>query len=198
MQSLQEEVQENFQKRKVSKKLLKKIVEAGIHAPSSKNSQPWFFIVDSTKKKNRVADILEKKADETFTPMDPRTGKPAVKSTAKATAQIIRQAPAVIFVFSQSHFTGGKKEFLKIPKLQYLLSYSSEIQSISAAAQNMVLAAHALGLGSLWTCDVHYIEEDVKKIYNQKNELILAICIGHPKKKPSYEIKRLKHYKFLG
>ena len=144
----------NFSNKPISKKLIKKIVEAGIHAPSSKNSQPWYFVIDSTNKKNKIAEILEKKADKNYTIIDPRTEKPAAITSAKASAKIIKKAPVVIFIFSESPFTGGKKELLKKPELKYLLSYSSEIQSISAAIQNISLAAHSFGVGSLWTCDV--------------------------------------------
>ena len=185
-----------FSGKKVPKRLLAKIAEAGTYAPSSKNSQPWHFVVDTTKKKDMAAAMLEKKATERFTVMDPRTGNPARPATAKDSARIIRDAAAVIFVFSKSPFTGGRDEVLKSLKMEYLLSYSSEVESIAAAAQNMLLAAHALGLGAVWNCDTYFICDYIKKLYGQEYDFQLALCIGYPKSLPKHRIERKKNYEF--
>jgi nitroreductase len=186
-----------FSDKKIPRKILDKVLEAGIHAPSSKNSQPWYFVVDTTEKKNKIADLIEARANEEFTAMDPRTGKPSNLSTAVASARILREAPAVILIFSTSPFTGGMKQVLDNPEMKYLLSFSSEVQSIAAAAQNMLLAAHSLGLGALWNCDIYYVAEEIKELYNKEHDFMLAICLGYPKKKVDFQIKRHKKYEFV-
>jgi nitroreductase len=187
-----------FSQKKVPKNLIKDILEAGIHAPSSKNSQPWYFVVDTTEKKDKIADLLEKGPAEEFTPMDPRTGKPAVKTTSVASARILREAPAAIFIFSKAPFTGGRDEVLKKPELAYLLSYTSEVESIAASTQNMLLAAHSLGLGAVWLSDISYVEEEIKKMYNKsEGDFMLVLALGYPKSQPKHTIDRLENYEFV-
>lgn len=186
-----------FSDKPISKEDIIKILEAGIHAPSSKNAQPWFFLVDTTQKKNKIAELVEQYADETFTPQDPRTGKSARPATALASAHIVRHAPVVILAFCDSPFTGGRKELLKKPELKYLLAYTSEVQSIAAAAQNMLLAAHSIGLGAVWNNDIYYIAEDIQRLYNIPHDFILALCIGYPKEQIQRNPVRLKKYRWV-
>lgn len=63
------------------------------------------------------------------------------------------------------------------------------IQDASAATENLLLAAHAVGLGAVWT-GVFPIEERVKTIQRtlQMPDSIIPLCvvpIGYPAEKPS-------------
>lgn len=65
------------------------------------------------------------------------------------------------------------------------------VQDCSAATQNLLLAAHALGIGSVWT-GVHPIEERVKgfkELFNLPENIVpLSLNIlGYPKKVPKSE-----------
>lgn len=62
------------------------------------------------------------------------------------------------------------------------------VQDCSAATQNILLAAHSLGIGSLWT-GVYPIQErveGVKALLNlPENVIPLSLCLlGYPKKTP--------------
>lgn len=62
------------------------------------------------------------------------------------------------------------------------------VQDCSAATQNLLLSAHSLGIGSLWT-GVYPIEERVegfKKLLNLPDNVVtLSLCLlGYPKKAP--------------
>ena len=63
------------------------------------------------------------------------------------------------------------------------------VQDVSAASENILLAAHAQGLGAVW-CGIYPIEERVEqisKILGLPNNLIplSAICIGYPANNPT-------------
>lgn len=62
------------------------------------------------------------------------------------------------------------------------------IQDCSAATENILLAAHAYGLGAVWTAAYPVQErfESIQKVLNLKNNLIplCAIIIGHPAENP--------------
>jgi nitroreductase len=78
------------------------------------------------------------------------------------------------------------------------------VQDCSAATQNMLLAAHGLGLGAIWT-GVYPIEERViafKKLLNLPEQVIPLgyIAIGHPdqenKPQSRYKEERLHQEKW--
>lgn len=87
-------------------------------------------------------------------------------------AKMTANAPVAIVV------CGNKERFL--PGVDYNLWE----QDCSAASENILLAAHALGLGGVWTCLYPHQEriEPVRSILNIDDRLIPfnLIPIGHP------------------
>ncbi len=69
--------------------------------------------------------------------------------------------------------------------------HDANIQSASAAIQNMLLYAHSIGLGSLWVCS--YGDEKkisaILKIHNDYR-MIAFVCIGYPNVKRTITPKR--------
>jgi nitroreductase len=55
---------------------------------------------------------------------------------------------------------------------------------MGAAIQNMLLAAHELGLGSCWIGEILKNEEQVKELVGAANdlELMAVISVGYPSK----------------
>ncbi|OUJ19534.1 Nitroreductase [Methanonatronarchaeum thermophilum] len=62
---------------------------------------------------------------------------------------------------------------------------TKDIQAVGAACQNMLLAAHSLGLGAVWNGEILNKQKEAHKVLNTpKNlQLMAIICIGHPKQK---------------
>jgi len=62
----------------------------------------------------------------------------------------------------------------------------TEIQGIAAAIQNMLLAAHASGLGGLWIADVYYAWEQIEAALQKHcpHPLVAAIALGYPAESP--------------
>ncbi len=59
-----------------------------------------------------------------------------------------------------------------------------DLQAIGACAQNMLLAAHSLGLGACWIGRVK--DEQVEKVLGARDheELMLLIPVGYPAERP--------------
>ena len=59
-----------------------------------------------------------------------------------------------------------------------------EVESIGAAFQNMCLAAHAQGLGSLWVGDVFYAAKEISEFAHIEGELMGAVSLGYTSVNP--------------
>lgn len=91
--------------------VVRKILEAGMSAPSAGNEQPWHFVVITAR---RILDEIPR-----FHPY----------------AEMLKEAPVAILVCGDRRLERYRDHW---------------IQDCSAATQNLLLAAHALGLGAVW------------------------------------------------
>lgn len=104
--------------------LVRELLNAGMHAPSARNLQPWHFVVVDQR------EMLDKLAE------------------AHPYATMLKQASLAILVCGDRN-------------IQQADGYI--VQDCSAATQNIMLAAHALGLGSVWL-GMYPREERMKKV----------------------------------
>jgi nitroreductase len=148
---------------KVSKEQIEAILDAGNKAPSAKNLQHWRFYVYTSDAKDKLVDYCLLEFDKIAT--DPKEVNPYARSS----FEIMNDAPVAILVFNANHMLHPSKP---------------DIQSISAAIQNMLLKAYDLGLGSLWICDILYIDKQVQKYVQTEMQLIAALSFGYANHDP--------------
>jgi len=128
----------------VPNELIRKILEAGVCAPSGGNMQRWRFLVIRDQKVKETVGALYKRAwDEQVAPRY-RAGEPApgisrerferMLAAAEYLANHIHEAPVWI-----------------VPCLEGATPTRTSGSSIYPAVQNMLLAARALGLGATLT-----------------------------------------------
>lgn len=160
-----------FEDRQVSRELIEQILDAAIKAPSGKNRQPWRFFVLQGAKKHRIVDIMEQRI---------AAAKESGWNTGSAenSARIMRQAPVLILVFD-SCWTPDEEGGV-MDKVANLV----DIQSIGAAIQNMLLAAVASGLGTLWICDILFGADGTAAFVGLKGGLVAAVALGYPAESP--------------
>jgi len=146
----------------VSDEDLTEVLKAAMAAPSSKNEQPWIFVIIDDR---RLLDKIP-----SFHPY----------------AAMTRQAPVAILTCADP---------------RRFLSEEIWVQDCAAATQNMLLAAHGLGLGAVWLGIYPRKErvEGMKKLLHLSDFLIpfSLVVLGHPaeRKPPSrrYDPKRIFH-----
>ena len=178
----------------VSRELIKRVIEAASKAPSGSNHQPWMFVVaDRDPVKTSIAEALRDYYEEgplkTLVESSQKTedsSQRLMMSGAENFFTNLRTAPAII-----------------VPCLYKLSSPTSEMNTLVAgssiylAVQNMLLAARALGLGTLMTTSHSLIEEvirDVCKIPDDAQPAALipigfpAVKFGPTKRKPVRDI----------
>jgi nitroreductase len=63
---------------------------------------------------------------------------------------------------------------------------TKDIQGIGACMQNMLLAAHSLGLGTVWMGEILNRRGEVEQILEvpESYELMAVLAVGHPYRKP--------------
>ncbi len=108
---------------------LRKILEAAAAAPDHGRLQPWRFIVMAGEARERLGEILAQSLQRRE-PDSPPARLEAEKRKALRSPLVILVAAAV-------------KENPNVPEVE-------QIVSAGAAAQNILLAAHALGFGGFW------------------------------------------------
>lgn len=131
----------------VARESINRILEAGIWAPSTKNLQPWRFLVIEGQVKDRIAEILKQVAEQMIEDPDPL--ERALGHGTKKSARIISEAPVLITVWNTAPVSKGQTALLQDANPGRLLAWTVETQSAAAAIQNMLLAAHSIGLGAI-------------------------------------------------
>lgn len=167
-----------FKAQSVSKEQLTSIIEAGILAPSSKNRQPWHFIVVTGISKEAALLAMERGLQrEKRRPFLPDSAD--FLFDAEHTLKVMRQAPALIFVVNTLGMDLRKP--LSVDERVYEICNT---QSIGAAIENMSLAAVELGLGSLWICNTFFAFEELTNELHTGGTLYAALAIGYPDEAP--------------
>ncbi|MBD5129114.1 MAG: nitroreductase family protein [Ruminococcaceae bacterium] len=167
-----------FDGREVPRELLEQIVAAGLCAPSSKNRQPWRFIVTTDNSKQDALSAMERGLErEKREPYLPESAD--YLADAEHTLKIMRQSSAVIFVVNT--LGAELSQALTVDERVYEICNA---QSIGAAMQNMSLAAVELGLGSLWICNTFFAQRELNEWLNT-GELFSALAVGYAAESPS-------------
>ena len=163
----------------VPKHLLEEIVQAGILAPSSKNRQPWKFIVTAGSAKDDILAAMSKGLErEKENPFLPKSAQ--YLGSAEYTLKIMRQAPVIIFIVNSLGI-----DIRSSINYEDRVTEICNVQSIGAAIENMALTATELGLGSLWICDTFFAQKELNDWLKVEGELIAAMAIGYADEIPS-------------
>ena len=139
--------------KKVPRETLEKILTHATLAPSSKNRQPWFFIViqDDQELKNQIADITGQKL-KTLQEQFPKV-EYFFHNSIEYSMQVVRNAPCCVAVFDTHDI---------VPDMEIIPE--SFKQSIGSCIQTMCLAATNAGVGSLWICDMDIAVDEIKAL----------------------------------
>ncbi len=165
--------------------VVEQALAAAAHAPSAKNSQNWLFIVLEGEHKQAFTDVMAAALAALPEAMP--------QGSAPNSLRIMRQAPLVVVVYDTSEAPvriaraeaddgGDFVQRAKAAGLEYVIA-GIDVQSVAAAIQNMLLAAHASGLGGLWICDIVFayrqIAEHLRPLAGDA-QLLAAVALGYP------------------
>src|SRR6201997_2489446 len=143
--------------------LIRKILEAGVCAPSGGNMQRWrFLVIRDPKVKETVGALYKRAWDEQVAPRY-RAGEPAPGTSRE---RFERMLAAAEYLANHIH----EAPVWIVPCLEGATPTRTSGSSIYPAVQNMLLAARALGLGA--TLTTLYLQ------FEKKAEMALGLPSG--------------------
>lgn len=159
-----------YQEREVPRELLEEVLEAACWAPSADNLQPWYFVALTRQEDlalmretmERVSEEIRPHLEELF-PRHPR-----VVNETSAFLRRLGGAPVYVLAFLQKDY-GAVRD--------------SMMESTAAAIQNLLLAAHAKGLGTCWVnaaTGLGYGAALQELFAPEKGEFVSLIALGWP------------------
>lgn len=151
----------------VEREHILKILDAANWAPSGMNKQQWEFMVVSGSKKAALGESYRKIAEK-YT----RDWEESAKQKFIDYAATYGGAPVVIVVLTEA------SAIEPIRKMH--------LQSASAAMENLVLAARALGLGTCWMIGPLQDEAHIREVLGipEGLEIVCVTPLGYPAEDP--------------
>lgn len=174
----------SYQSKPISRDVVNAIIEAGNEAPSAMNSQPWRFVVieDAEVKKKLLKTALPnaKKILDLIKESDPVRHEAITKRLSELPDPVYYSAPVIVFVIGSGRYAA---------------------HSCPLACENMMLAAHSLGIGSCWVGFGSMVTDDdeVKRILDLKDDEMIfgPILLGHPEIYPERPPKKESAVKWV-
>ena len=155
----------------VPRDVIEKLLSAGAQAPNHHKVRPWRFVVLTGDGRNKLGDIFA----ASFLDRNPATPPEGLDKT----RALPLRAPVVIAIGVD------KPADAKINEVE-------NIAAASAACQNILLAAHALGLGAIWRTGDWARDEKVKEFlgFAADQHVIGFIYVGYPEVLPEPHVRQ--------
>lgn len=158
----------------VPRGMIETILDAGNQAPNHYKVRPWRFFVLTGDSRNKLGDMMSASQHERM--------PDAPKEVLDKTRVLPLRAPVIIAVAVDKPVDAKVIE-------------AENIAAVSAACQNILLAAHALGLGAIWRTGEWTRDAKVKKFLGLSEDQTISgfIYAGYPEvisesaTRPSFE-----------
>ncbi len=145
-----------YAERPVGQAIVKRLLTAATWAPSAHNRQPWrFAVIEDDEAKERLAEAMNVvlRADLAADGLPPDQ---IAAQAARRRARLTR-APILILLcmtmLDMDDYPDEKRRHAE---------WTMATQSVALAGQNLLLAAHAEGLGACWLCAPLFCPEVVR------------------------------------
>ena len=145
----------------LSRDVIEKLLDAGNQAPNHYKVRPWRFIVLTGNARNKLGDVMA----ASFADRNPGLPPGGLDKT----RALPLRAPVLIVV--------GVDKPVEAKVLEV-----ENLSAVSASCQNILLAAHALGLGAKWRTGDWARDAKVKEFLGLAADQLIAgfIYVGYP------------------
>lgn len=176
-----------YKDKKISKKLINDIIEAGRYAPSSHNSQPWrFIVIDNKKKIKELSDFMKNWFRKRL-------------ALGFFISFFNKKIKNELEIAKKRSFAEQDLFFYNAPLLILICAKPGRftVKDCSLAAQNMMLAARSFNIGSCWIGFADMVLNKDRALMSKlgvpKDHKIMAhLIFGYPLKFPKKPAERKK------
>ncbi len=147
-----------YQERSVPREVIGELLEAALWAPSAHNRQPWrFAVVESIQTRRALAAAMGERLRADLE-RDGVSREVIEADTARSYSRITG-APAVVVVCmtmtEMDRYADARRQ-----QAERIMA----TESVAMAVQNLLLAAHANGLGACWMCAPLFVPDLVRQV----------------------------------
>lgn len=165
-----------YKETRVENQTLEDILQAALWAPSAHNRQPWRWIILQneddilTLARAMSKELVRTRAADGDDPL-------AIQKDIERSVERITQAPVAIIACLDMTVLDRYPD----PERNHA-EYIMAVQSVAMAGQNIMLLAHAEGLGSCWMCAPLFSPASVHEIFDVPEVWIPQglILVGYP------------------
>ncbi|OBZ10910.1 nitroreductase [Bacillus sp. FJAT-26390] len=149
----------------VDRAVIERVLDAAVWAPSHFNTQPWSFIVMTGEGRERLAEGYARVSAAAVPEL---SGQELEDRLAKERTKAYRSPVVIAAVCSPSD---DPRAVL-----------AEEIAAAHAAVQNLLLAAHANGLGAIWRSGDPMYHPLMKETFGlaEQDQIVGIIYLGYP------------------
>lgn len=166
--------QANLKLDPIPRTVIEKLLSAAVQAPNHYKVRPWRFVVLTGKGRERLGEAMARSMVSRYPELD----KEAIENTRNLTLR----SPLLIVVGVD------KPDDPRVIEIE-------NVCAAAAACQNILLAAHGLGLGAKWRTGEWASDLKVKEFlgFSADQYLIAFLYVGYPEalteeyERPSYE-----------
>jgi nitroreductase len=181
-----------FKPNPITRDVMQKILQAVNNSPSYTNTQPWEVVVVSGKKKDELSQKLlglaKAKAPTSRDLLMPKGWPPALEERSRehGTRRLSTLGVARDDEEGREKLRLMNFEFYGAPCAVFLFIDRSlgewSIFDMGLFAQNLILAAHSLGVGSCLQASVTDYAPEIKKFLGiaESKKLVICISMGYP------------------
>ncbi|MBO9309444.1 MAG: nitroreductase family protein [Chloroflexi bacterium] len=144
----------------IAPELVQRLLKAAIWAPSAHNRQPWRFVVlSSAEVRCKLAAAMGERLRADLT-ADGAAPELIERDVSRSYSRISGAPVAILVCLSMADMDRYPDE--RRSEAEYIMA----VQSVAMAAQNLLLAAHAEGLGACWMCAPLFCPDVVRNVLN--------------------------------
>lgn len=172
----------------VPTEVIQRLVETACHAPSAHNSQPWRFkVITSERVKSCLAEAMGRDFRRDLAADG--VAEEQIAAQLERSRSRILGAPVVIILCMDMTGTAAYPDSRRLAAERMMA-----VQSVAAAGTQLLLSAHAEGLGAVWVCSPLFAPQTVREVLELplQWEPQAMYFVGLPAEEP-----RPKHLKTL-
>ncbi len=176
-----------FRQDPLPREALRRVIEAASWAPSASNRQDWEFrVVTSSSVKEKMQDIVRSRWESVLD----KSSSEVIKEELQKYVSLFdwfSHAPALIIISAKR-----PESFLYHILGDAAGDVAGTDISAAMAAQNLMLAAHASGIGSCCVTGPLAAQEELKELLEigKGRKIVCLIALGYPAEQPEAPLRK--------